>query len=52
MKGVEDVVGFNRKWLMGAEDIYPLNTNYTQFEHSDTQSHCPVHSTCARVAVQ
>lgn len=52
MKGVVDVVGFNRKWVMGAEDRYPLNADYTQFKDSGTQSHCPVHSACVCVAVQ
>lgn len=45
MKGVVDVVGFNRKWVMGAEDTYPLNIDYRQSKHSDRQSHCPVYST-------
>lgn len=43
MEGVVDVVGFNRKWVMG-EDRYPLNIDCTQSKYSDTQSHCPVYS--------
>lgn len=38
-----DVVRFNRKWVMGAEDRYSLNIDYRQSKHSDTQSYCPVY---------
>lgn len=43
MKGVVDVVRFNRKWVMGAEDRYSLNIHYRESKHSDTQSYCPVY---------
>lgn len=52
MKGVVDVVGFDRKWVMGAKERYPLNIDYTQSKHSDTQSHCPVYSACVCMGVQ